>query len=510
MHEHEPQPFDRQAELRDRILNQDAELMHAANALANKIRSIPPDPKCPDVEPRAYLVGGFVRDAILGKRPKDADLEVYGVSQERLEELLNQLFEQRVNAVGRAFAVYKINLGEGLDLDVAMPRRESATGVGHKDFEIIGDPSMPPEEAARRRDFTINSMLADPLTGEIVDPYHGLEDLDHQVLRAVDPETFIEDPLRVYRALQFCSRMQLAPDETTKHLLKKMVEHGSLDHLPKERVTEEIKKLLRSPKPSIGFELAKKLGIIEKYYPELSALEKTEQESDWHPEGNVWIHTMMVTDEAARIATDPHFEVKDHDRELVTLGALCHDLGKPKTTSLKDGRIRSHGHEAAGKEPAKSLLEKWNFGKETERAVIAMTVDHLTPFQYIRDLTNGKMDERSFCNGVRRLIKRIDPCPWQNLIAVCAADMLGRGGDRMKYLEEITHLRETFAQAIDTHHLGEAPKKKLLRGEDVMAFGIKEGTRIGELINAIEALRDNGEITTKEEGLEKLKEMIEK
>lgn len=496
--------------LRERILSQDAELMHAANALANKIRSVPADPACPDLEPRAYLVGGFVRDAILGKHPKDADLEVYGISQERLEDLLNQLFGDRVNAVGKAFAVYKINLGDKLDLDVAMPRRESATGKGHKDFHVTGDPSMTAEEAARRRDFTINAMLADPLTGEIIDPYHGVEDLENRLLRAVDPNTFVEDPLRVYRALQFAARINLKVEPETKQLLSQMVDQRLLDHLPKERVSEEIAKLLKSPKPSIGFELAKELGIIDRYYPELAALENTPQEPDWHPEGNVWVHTMMVVDKAANIVRDSSFEI-DADKQIpVMLGSLCHDLGKPATTQEMGGRIKSHGHEAAGKEPAKKLLSKWNFGTDTDKAVIAMTTDHLSPFQYIRSFKKGDMDERAFTNAVRRLIKRIYPCSWQSLIAVCAADLQGRGGDEKAYLEETETMRTMFQKVITEHQLTTEPKKTLVSGDDILALGIKEGMQVGALIKQIEAMRDNGEIITREEGLARLKELVQK
>lgn len=495
--------------LRERILNQDAELMRAANAFANKIRSVPPDPACPNIEPRAYLVGGFVRDAILGKNPKDADLEVYGISQDRLEDLLKQLFGDRVNAVGQAFAVYKINLGEGLDLDVAMPRRESATGKGHKDFVVTGDPSMTAEEAAGRRDFTVNSMLADPLTGEIVDPYHGADDLESHLLRIVNPETFVEDPLRVYRALQFAARMNLIVEPKTKQLLKQMVEQGSLDHLPKERISEELKKLLeKSPKPSIGLELAKELGIIERYYPELAALEATPQEVDWHPEGNVWIHTMMVIDKAAQITRDPAFDIDEEHRLEVLLSALCHDVGKPSTTKESDGKIHSHGHEVAGKDSAKKLMSKWMFGKQTDQAVVAMTMSHLVPLQIIREVENGKMDERALNNALRRLIRNIHPCSWRSLLAVCASDIQGRGGDKQAQLEETEKLHSIIAQTIITKQLDKDPKKNLISGDDVLALGLKPGAQVGALIKAVETMRDNGEITTREEGLEALKTIV--
>jgi len=216
-------------ELRERLFAQDQKLFGAANRLANTIRSVPADPKHPNTEPRALIVGGFVRDAVLGKYPKDADLEVYGISPARLESLLEQLFEGQVNAVGRSFGVYKVALGEGLDFDISIPRRESKTGAGHQGFTIYGDPDMTVEEAARRRDFTFNSIAADPLTGEIIDPFNGLDDLRNGILRVTDPERFQDDPLRVYRALQFAGRMDLTTDQKTRELLTEIVARGDLD-----------------------------------------------------------------------------------------------------------------------------------------------------------------------------------------------------------------------------------------------------------------------------------------
>src|SRR5688572_24703141 len=338
--------------------------------------------------PRAYLVGGFVRDELLDITSKDADVEVFGMSAEELEKKLHDLFDGNVETVGRSFGVFKVMLGGGVDVDVAIPRRESKSGKGHKDFVVEGDPSMSLEEAARRRDFTINAMYRDLASGELVDPYGGATDLAKKVLKAVDPKTFVEDPLRVYRAVQFAARFGLKVDEETFELMKKMVEEGELDHLPAERVTGEIKKLLlQAERPSIGFELMRELGIIEMYYPELLVLADTPQEPDWHPEGDVWIHTMMVIDQAAKISRqgsgNPFERFTDDERLQIVLGALCHDLGKPSTTAVgeKDGvkRIRSLGHEEAGVEPTKVLLAKWTFGQPAMEAALASAKEHLKP-----------------------------------------------------------------------------------------------------------------------------------
>ena len=155
---------------------------------------------------RALLVGGCVRDRLLGRGVKDWDVEVYGVEPARLRELLGRF--GRVNVVGEAFTVYKL----GQDLDVSLPRRERKTGRGHRAFYIEGDPSMSFEDAARRRDFTVNAILEDPLTRAIIDPFHGREDIAAKLLRAVAPETFVEDSLRVLRAAQFAARFDFEPE----------------------------------------------------------------------------------------------------------------------------------------------------------------------------------------------------------------------------------------------------------------------------------------------------------
>jgi tRNA nucleotidyltransferase (CCA-adding enzyme) len=446
-------------------------------------------------------VGGFVRDAMLGKHPKDADMEVYGISPERLEELLQQLFEGRVNAVGRAFGVYKVALGEGLDFDISIPRRESKTGEGHKGFAISGDPSMPIEEAARRRDFTFNALAGDPLTGEIIDPFGGLDDLRNGILKVTDETRFQDDPLRVYRALQFAARMDLTTDPRTFELLREMVARGDLDELPRERVTEEIKKLvLKSKKPSVGLELAKDLGIIEREYPELHALINTEQEPEWHPEGNVWIHTMMVLDAAANIIREKDRSFDETEQLQVMLGALSHDLGKPATTKLEDGRLRSLGHEEAGEEPTKQLFARWTFASDVEQAAIAVAKEHLKPSAHALELEKGRINEDQYANAVRRLLRRIHPVSWRVLIAASEADSRGRGTPEAQ--TKPYEIGRIFRETIEARHLDEEPTKTLIQGRDLLALGMKPGTRMGEIIRAIEEARDRGEVTTREEALE--------
>ena len=500
---------------RERLWSQDRALLDAVNLLANKIRSLPHDTLCPNTEPRALLVGGFVRDALLGLKPKDMDVEVYGVSPERLESLLEQMYPGRVNSVGRAFGILKVALGDGLDFDVSIPRSESKMGSGHTGFVVKGDPSMDVKEAARRRDFTINALSADPMTGEVLDLFGGVDDLVEKRLRVTDVERFQDDPLRVYRAVQFAARFGFTLESESKQLMREMVERGDLTELSKERISEEIGKLLlKSPRPSIGFEQMRDLGIIERDYPELHALIGTPQEPEWHPEGDVWIHTMMVLDAAAKIAKrespdgSPLFT--DRDRLGILLGAVCHDLGKPATTESaeKDGvmRLRSLAHEQAGKEPTKQLFARWKFSEELEQTAIAIATEHLKPGELYRQHVKGNLDAGGATNAIRKLLKRIHPTSWRVLIASSEADHRGRGlagVDRGPYPSG-----EWFAEVIKKNRLDEAPTKKLLRGEDLMALGMKPGREIGEMIKAIELLRDSGEIVTHEQAMEEARRRL--
>jgi tRNA nucleotidyltransferase (CCA-adding enzyme) len=398
---------------------------------------------------------------------------------------------------------------------VAIPRRESKSGKGHKDFVVEGDPNMNIEEAAQRRDFTINAMYRDLASDELIDPYGGEKDLAEKVLKAVDPKTFVEDPLRVYRGVQFAARFGLKVDEETFELMKNMVEDGELDHLPPERVTGEIKKLLlQAERPSIGFELMRELGIIEMYYPELLVLADTPQEPDWHPEGDVWIHTMMVVDKASQVASrksqNPFEAFTDEERLRILLGALCHDLGKPSTTAIgeKDGvqRIRSLGHEEAGVEPTKSLLGKWTFGQEALEVALVSAKEHLKPGMLSMSVDKGQTNEEQYTNSVRKLIKRIHPVSWRILLAISEADYRGRtipGVDTEPYAAG-----ERMRRIIHANKLDEAPTKPLISGSDLVPLGVEPGPKMGEIIKQIEEARDRGEVKTREEALALVKKII--
>jgi tRNA nucleotidyltransferase (CCA-adding enzyme) len=209
---------------------------------------------------RALVVGGWVRDRLLGIASKDLDMEVFGISAGDLPSTLEPF--GNVEPIGQSFPVYKVGA-----IDIGLPRRESKAGRGHKGFVVQGDPSMSVAEAARRRDFTVNAIAWDPLTDEFDDPFGGRDDLDRRILRAVDPATFGDDSLRALRAVQFAARFALTLDEDTKTLCRTM----RLDDLPPERIWGEIEKLLlRAERPSAGFALALELGIVDQVVVGLS------------------------------------------------------------------------------------------------------------------------------------------------------------------------------------------------------------------------------------------------
>ena len=241
---------------------------------------------------RAIVVGGWVRDHLLGVRSKDVDIEVFGLRIERLEALLADF--GRVHAVGRAFGVFRVG---GIDVDFSLPRRDSKRGPGHRGFDVTPEPTLDFAGAARRRDLTVNSIGLDPLTGEVLDPHGGRRDLERRVLRATDPEHFPEDPLRGLRVAQFSARLEMAPDKELITLCRTL----DLGQLSGERIFDEmVKLLLRAARPSIGFRFLEASGQL-RFFPELDALRGVPQDPEWHPEGDVWVHTLMVLDAAAAL-----------------------------------------------------------------------------------------------------------------------------------------------------------------------------------------------------------------
>ncbi|MCB9779467.1 MAG: CCA tRNA nucleotidyltransferase [Alphaproteobacteria bacterium] len=236
---------------------------------------------CRDAGGRAYVVGGIVRDRVLAELqgrepppPKDLDIEVHGIEADDLQALLRRL--GRVSEVGRSFGVYKLSAGP-LGLDVSLPRRDSKAGPGHRGIDVQGDPHMGVVEAARRRDLTINAMLLDPLTGEVLDPHGGRADLAAGKLRAVDDDCFLEDPLRAVRVVQFAGRLGFSVDAGLVALCRK----ADLHELPAERIWMELEKLLlRSERPSVGLRVGRETAVLPRVLPQVRGWERDAAEVD--------------------------------------------------------------------------------------------------------------------------------------------------------------------------------------------------------------------------------------
>ena len=431
---------------------------------------------------RAFVVGGWVRDRLRGEQSKDIDIEVFGIAAAELPGLLGTL--GRVEPAGQSFPVYKVaRPGSGEPaIDVALPRRESKRGRGHKAFDVQGDPSMTLAEAARRRDFTINAISFDPLTNEYQDPCGGRVDLERRLLRAVDLRSFGDDSLRVLRAVQFAARFEFTLEDQTAALCRRI----PLDDLPAERIWSEIEKLLlQASRPSIGFALALDLGIIDAILPEMHPLVGCGQEPEWHPEGDVWVHTLMVIDKARQLNGD-----LDRPRlTTVMLGAVCHDLGKPATTAVIDGRIRSIDHEQAGVAPTLSLLDRLNVhtidGFDVRSQVAGLVANHLKPGMFHKAQHVGD-------GAFRRLAQKVD---LELLARLARADCLGRTGafdcSAMDWFLE-------RAQALGVEHQPPAP---LLLGRHVLELGLQPGPQVGEILRQVYEKQLDGEITTVEEAI---------
>jgi tRNA nucleotidyltransferase (CCA-adding enzyme) len=448
------------------------DLDHQAQRIATAIR---------EAGGRALAVGGFVRDRLLNRPSKDLDIEVFGIAQDALLPLLRSL--GRVEAVGQAFSVYKLG-----DIDVALPRRESKTGRGHKGFTVEGDPAMSFDQAARRRDFTINAIGWDPLTGEYLDPFNGRRDLDLRVLRVVDPQTFSDDSLRVLRALQFAARFELTIDPETARICSSI----ALDDLPAERIWGEFEKLLlQAQRPSIGFALARELGVIHQLLPEMEALYDCPQDAEWHPEGDVWIHTLMVIDKARELNGD-----LDRARlAAVMLGAGSHYLGYPVTNATIDGRIKSPNHEAMGVEPATRILDRLNVntldGFDVRAQVLGLVAEHLRPIAFWK--TKDTVSDGAF----RRLSQKVD---LELLARFARADCTGRTGTFD--CSGIDWFIER-ARSLGVEH---KPPTPILLGRHLIEMGVTPGPGMGEILRAVYELQLDGAVTTLEEAIEKARE----
>ena len=407
---------------------------------------------------RVWLVGGCVRDGLMGREMKDIDVEVHGVSAPVLEEILDGLGSRM--AMGESFGIYAL---KGYGVDIAMPRKEHLRGRGHRDFDVFTDPFLGEREAARRRDFTVNAMMRDVLTGELCDPFGGRRDLKRRILRHVDDATFPEDPLRVLRAAQFAARFDFRVAKETVALCKTM----SLDALSKERVEGELKKaLLQSDRPSVFFQVLREMEQLSVWFPEVEALIGVPQNPRFHMEGDVWNHTMAVLDAAAQ------YRQQAENPFGFMLSALTHDLGKTVTTEYASGKFHAYGHETAGLPLAEALLRRITSEKDLIDYVLNLTALHMKPTTIVVSGAGVKTSNHMFDDSV-------DP---EALICLSMADGQGTRSP-YPYVSCEENLRARLAIYQDIM------AQPHVMGRDLIEAGLEPGPDFAEFLALAHKLR---------------------
>lgn len=393
---------------------------------------------------RCFYVGGYVRDLLMGQQPlacKDIDIEVFDVNQEELLKILAGY--GKVQQVGRSYPVFKISGHYEWDLTVAP--------VTINDIQ----------KACMRRDFTVNAIMMEVLSGTIYDPLGGRDDIAKRIIRHTNREVFQADPLRVYRAVQMAARFEFVISPDTMELIR----HTNLVEVNNERVYGELHKLLLlSSQPSRGLRYMQEGCILKKKHIQLYNLVGCRQDPRTHPEGDVWEHTLLVVDQAARL------KAQSQNPEVLMFAALLHDLGKPATTRQEKGKIISYGHDQRGEILARDFLRELTRNKKLINEVSLLVKEHMNPILLY------KQKDRVSNKAIRKLINRVN---LQELLLLSEADFLGRSIDR-----DYSPIREWFARR--TEELGlklDGGIDPLVTGRDLIAMGYMPGPQLGIILN---------------------------
>lgn len=407
---------------------------------------------------RAYYVGGCVRDFVMGRECFDTDMEIHGIEEDVLEKILSEC--GKVLKYGKSFAIYSL---ADFGIDIALPRSEVATGRGHRDFDVTPDPYLGTLKAAKRRDFTVNALMQDVITGEITDHFGGLCDIKEKKLRHVNDSAFSEDPLRVMRLAQFAARLDFEPCEETLELCRGI----DLSTLSSERVFDELKKaLLKSDKPSVFFETLRQTNGLDVWFPEVKKLIGTEQNPKYHLEGDVWTHTMMVLD----------YAVKLRDKTQNPLGfmlcALFHDLGKTVCTTVKNGEIHSYNHETEGLPLIEKAMNRITKEKNLTKYVLNLSSLHMKPKVVALSGSGMKTTNRMFDEAL---------APF-DLICISEAD---NGGKLPK--EDFGKIRDFLTERYELYK--EIMSKPFVDGRDLIEIGFCPGESFRELMAYAHKLR---------------------
>ncbi|HEV2601262.1 MAG TPA: HD domain-containing protein [Candidatus Babeliales bacterium] len=426
---------------------------------------------------RALLVGGAVRDLLLDREVKDVDIELHGIAVDAVEPLLRQI--GFVDYVGKSFGIFKVSPADEPSIDIALPRSDS----GGRKPQVAVDPMMSLHDAFRRRDLTINAMGMDLYTGELIDLFGGYQDLQNKVLRAVDAEFFVQDPLRFYRVMQFVGRFEMEPDEQLNALCATM----DVSTVSIERIEKEFEKLLlQSRAPSRGIRWLHRIGRLHELFPELGNLIGVVQSARWHPEGDVFEHSMQALDAAAA------FTYSDADQKLTIMyAALCHDLGKVETTVIDGEFVTSYGHESVGAVLTKQLLKRITGKKNLIIVVVKLVACHMQPLQFVA-LKSGPA-------AYKRLARKLAPHATIAMLAqVARADILGRNPHKGTPLTGQTPEVDMFIQKSAELQILDKVELPVLLGRDLMPE-VAPGPRLGELVKQAYEIQLNEGIVDKQE-----------
>ncbi len=419
-----------------------------------------------------YEVGGAVRDKLLYQniKSKDHDYLVTGIPYNELSKMLKQF--GKVDLVCRSFGVIKFTQfkdGEQKTFDITLPRKEYSVGSGHKDFEVDFDSGLHIETDLQRRDFTINAMALSLENDILIDPLDGQTDLQNKQIRMVYPNSFADDPLRMLRAIQFAARFEFEiEDETYKALVKYA---HLINTVSAERIAEEFNKLLElSEKPSIGFRLMQKTGLLKEILPELELCVDVEQPGGFH-KYDVFEHTMYVIDAAPKNLT-------------IRLAALFHDINKPQHRRLVDKGATFYGHEMSAGKTAKSVMSRLRYSNELIKDVKMLVERHM----FTVDVTP---------KGLRRLIRQVGVDLIFDLLTLRRADVTGLGMDNST--DDIDRFESDIQKEIDS----KAPfslKDVALNGNDLIKmFDLNPGKQVGDILNYLmEKVLDNPQLNNKE------------
>ena len=423
------------------------------------------------------FVGGCVRDEFMGIESKDIDVEVYGLPADSLVAVLRKF--GKVDEVGVSFGVIKLTTADD-DFDFTLPRTDNKTGEGHKGFTVEVDHTLTPEEAAARRDYTINSMAKD-MDGTLVDPYKGRDDIHDKILRATS-DAFGEDPLRVLRGFQFAGRFDMTVDRKTAGMCFDLLDEAHT--IAVERIYGEVLKwALKSTVPSKGLYFLRDTGWSH-LFSELHDLIDLPQDPVWHPEGDAYVHTALVCDAARDIAVRD--KLSDEDRLVLILAALCHDLGKAKTTAMIDGRWRSPGHAAEGADLTRSLLAKMGFGESIIKQVVPLVVEHMA---HIGIEPSDKL--------VRRMAVRVQPSTMLQLCRLMEADHSGRPPLPAGRPENVAKILVICGKL----NVASSKPEPLVKGRHLVAEGLSPGPQFSVILDRCYQAQLDGEIETLEQGL---------